>query len=93
MPSEVQVPTVDRLMWPVVCALKQMGGSASHHELLQKAIEFAHIPEDVQNVLHITGHESRVSYNLRWAETYLGKYGALENTARGVWALSERPPA
>src|SRR5208337_5418110 len=42
------------------------------------------------NVAHTTGRESRVSYNLRWAQSYLGKYGALENTSRGVWALTAK---
>jgi restriction system protein len=88
--SEVQVPGFDRLMWPALCAMKQMGGSASHHELLDKVIEITQISEDVQNVAHTTGRESRVGYNLRWAQSYLGKYGALENTARGVWALTPK---
>jgi restriction system protein len=87
---ENQVPSFDRLMWPAVCALKQMGGSASHHELLDKVIEIARIPEDVQSVAHTSGRESRVGYNLRWAQSYLRKYGALENTARGVWALTAK---
>lgn len=88
--SENQVPSFDRLMWPAICALKQMGGSASHHELLDKVIEIAKIPEDVQSVAHTSGRESRVGYNLRWAQSYLGKYGALENTSRGVWALTAK---
>lgn len=44
----------------------------------------------MQNVPHTSGRESRVGYNLRWAQSYLGKYGALENTARGVWALTAK---
>src|SRR5579883_1857346 len=88
--NEPQVPSFDRLMWPAICALKQMGGSASHHELLNKVIEIAKIPEDAQSVAHTTGRESRVGYNLRWAQSYLGKYGALENTSRGVWALTAK---
>jgi len=88
--TEPLVPSFDRLMWPAICALKQMGGSASHHELLDKVIEIAKIPEDAQSVAHTTGRESRVGYNLRWAQSYLGKYGALENTSRGVWALTAK---
>lgn len=88
--TETQVPSFDRLMWPAICALKQMGGSASHHELLDKVIEITKIPEDAQSVAHTTGRESRVGYNLRWAQSYLGKYGALENTSRGVWALTAK---
>ena len=90
MAADIQVPSFDTLMWPAICALKQMGGSASHQELLDKVIQIAQIPEDVQNVSHAGGRESRLGYNLRWAQSYLGKYGALENTARGVWALTPK---
>jgi restriction system protein len=69
-----------------------MGGSASHQELLDKVIELAKIPEAVQNVSHTTGRQTKLGYNLRWAESYLGKYGALENTARGVWAVTAKGP-
>jgi restriction system protein len=77
-------------MWPVIGALKQIGGSATHRELLEKVIELAGIPEEIQNIPHKTGRESRVSYNLRWAQTYLKKVGALENTARSTWTLTAR---
>lgn len=90
MVAETQVLSFDKLMWPAVCALKQMGGSASHPELLDKVIELAQIPEEVQSIPHGSGRDSRLGYNLRWAESYLGKYGALENTARGVWALTPK---
>ncbi len=90
MASETQVPSFDKLMWPALSALKQMGGSASHQELLDRVIEISKIREDVQSISHTDGRQSRVGYNLRWAESYLGKYGALENTARGVWALTTK---
>jgi len=51
---------------------------ATHEELLEKAIEVAQIPEPIQNLMH-TERQTKVSYNLAWAKTYLGKVGALEN--------------
>ncbi|MCZ2156996.1 MAG: winged helix-turn-helix domain-containing protein [Bryobacterales bacterium] len=53
-------------------------------------MEFAVIPEDAQSVAHTTGRKSRVGYNLRWAQSYLGKCGTLENTSREVWALTAK---
>ncbi len=47
------------------------------------------IPESVQNVMH-TQRQTKLSYNLAWAKTYLGKGGALENTSYGVWAITEK---
>src|SRR5216683_5332169 len=93
MPFEPKVPTYDRLMWPALVAMKQLGGSAAtHEELLEKLIELEHIPEAVQNIMH-TERQTRISYNLAWAKTYLGKVGALENPSHGVWTITEKGKA
>ena len=89
MPPEPKVPTFDELMWPALVAMKELGGSATHEELLEKLIELEHIPEAVQNVMH-TERQTKISYNLAWAKSYLGKAGALENPSRGVWAITEK---
>jgi restriction system protein len=92
MPAEVKAPTFDELMWPALLAMKTLGGSATHEELLEKVIELEHIPEAVQNVMH-TERQTKISYNLAWAKTYLGKAGALENPSHGVWAITEKGKA
>jgi restriction system protein len=92
MPSESKVPTFDRLMWPALVAMKKLGGSATHEELLEQVIKLEHIPEMVQNVMH-TERQTKISYNLAWAKTWLGKAGALENTSHGVWSITEKGKA
>jgi restriction system protein len=92
MRPEPTVPTFDDLMWPALVAMKELGGSATHDELLEKVIELEHIPESVQNVMH-TERKTKVSYNLAWAKTYLGKVGAFENPSHGVWAITEKGKA
>jgi restriction system protein len=72
--------------------MKELGGSATHEELLEKVIELERIPEAVQNVMH-TERQTKISYNLAWAKTYLGKAGALENPSHGVWAITEKGKA
>ena len=89
MPNEAKVPTYDKLMWPVLKAIKALGGSATNDELLDKVIELEQIPDAVQNVMH-TEHQTKLSYRLAWAKTYLGKAGALENPTHGVWATTEK---
>ena len=89
MTPEPKVPTFDQLMWPALLAMKELGGSATHEELLEKVIEMEHIPEAVQNVMH-TERQTKISYNLAWAKTYLGKGGALENPSHGLWAITEK---
>ena len=50
----------------------------------------AKISDDVLQVRHgATGAVSEVDYRLAWSRTYLKKIGLLENSARGIWALSK----
>lgn len=89
MPSEAKVPTYDKLMWPVLKAIKALGGSATNDELLDKVIELEHFSDVVQNIMH-TERQTKLGYRLAWAKTYLGKAGALENPTHGVWAITEK---
>lgn len=83
MPPEAKVPTYDKLMWPVLEAIKALGGSATNDELLDKVIELEHVPDAVQNIMH-TEHQTKLGYRIAWAKTYLGKADALENPSQGV---------
>jgi len=84
-----RVPTFDELLWPALKALKALGGSGSNEELLNKVIELERIPEHIQSQIHTDNRSTKVAYNLAWAKTYLKKVGALENSNRGVWSLTE----
>src|SRR3954454_4820244 len=88
----MKIPTFDRLMNPLLCALKALGGSGSIEEIYDKVVELEKLPEDVLVQLHDPekSNESEVAYRLAWARTYLKKYGYLENSTRGVWSLSPR---
>lgn len=89
MPPEQKGPTFDGLMWLALVAMKKLGGSATHEELLEKVIELERIPEAVQNIMH-KERQTKISYNLAWAKTYLVKAGALENPSHGVWTITEK---
>ena len=83
------VPTFDDLLWPTLQALKAMGGSASNDELLAKVIELEHIPEPVAAFIHTDNRQTKLGYNLAWAKTYLKRVGAIGNSSRGVWAITD----
>lgn len=85
----VQVPAYSQMMWPAIEALKALGGSAANDELLTKVVEVMRLPPEVQNVPHTDGRQSKISYNLHWAKTYLKKAGYVDNSTRGVWALTD----
>ena len=82
------MPTYDRMLWPALQALKDIGGSASIQEHLDRVAELMGLPDEVQEVLHKDGPSTEVAYRLAWARTYLKKAGAVENSARGVWSIT-----
>ncbi len=83
------VPTFDTLMNPLIQSLKSLGGSGTIEEIFNKVVEIAGISDDQLEVLHKgKGYQTEVEYRLAWARTWLRKYGVLENSARGVWALT-----
>jgi len=76
-------------MWPTLQALKALGNSGSIQEINDKAIEFAGLSEEQLEVPHKEGPQTEVGYRLHWARTYLKFGGAVTNTSRGVWAITE----
>jgi len=89
MNKEVKVPTCNKLINPVFQALKTLGGSGSNDEINNKVIEIEEISDEVLMVMQ-KGYESKsaVVYRLEWARTYLKKYGAINNTKRGIWSIN-----
>jgi restriction system protein len=85
----VSVPPFDELMWSALKALQAMGGSGTNEEILNKVIELENIPPEVQSIQHTDHRQSRLNYNLAWAKTYLKKVGAIDNSSRGVWAITK----
>jgi restriction system protein len=84
------LPDLAGMMLVTVEALKAIGGSASIEELDEKAIELEGLSEAEQTyVMANNDTRTRVNYYLSWARTYLRRGGALENSSRGVWSLTE----
>ena len=90
--TKINVPTFDKLMNPVIQALKDLGGSGTIEEINNKATEIAGLSDEQLEVLHNPekSSQTKVEYRLAWARTYLKKYGILENSSRGVWALTPK---
>jgi restriction system protein len=85
------VPPYDQLMNPTLNALRELGGSGSIPELVERVIADLRLPHDVVEQPH-TGSASwtELEYRLAWARTYLKKYGVIDNSSRGVWALTQK---
>ena len=83
-----EVPTFDELMDPTVQALKRLGGSASIDELVPEIVRLLNLPQEVADVPHGTTGRTELEYRSAWARTYLRKAGLVENSVRGIWALT-----
>lgn len=83
-----EVPTFDELMDPTVQALKRLGGSASIDELVPEIVRLLSLPQEVADVPHGTTGRTELEYRSAWARTYLRKAGFIENSERGIWALT-----
>jgi restriction system protein len=81
------VPTYDGLFNPLLRAMRELGGSASVAEQEDEVAQLLNLSEEEASEIH-RGNRSKLSYRLAWARNYLKRAGLLENSARGVWALT-----
>lgn len=88
------LPDLPGMMLVTVEALKELGGSATIQELDEKVIELEGVSEAEQAfTMPRDENRTRVNYYLAWARTYLKRGGALNNSQRGIWALTEEGSA
>lgn len=96
MTPSLAVPSTQSLLWPAIVALRSLGGSASHQELVDKVVEEQEISEAAQSVMHAPAAGwTKVNYNLCVAKIILGKGGLIETgkAAKGMWILTEKGAA
>jgi restriction system protein len=85
-----ELPTFDELLIPTVNALIQLGGSGTIEEINSKVFEIIKLPDKILQIPHgEEGTTNEVEYRLAWSRTYLKKFGLLENSSRGIWALTK----
>jgi restriction system protein len=93
MSKNLTVPSPESLLWPAVLALRKLGGSASHQELIEAVVDLEGIPEEVQNIMHAPAHGwTKLSFNLGVVKINLGKAGILDvsRATKGMWILTEK---
>ncbi len=88
--AKTDVPSYDMFMNPVLQALKSLGGSGTIEEINSQAFEIVGLSDDQLEILHNPekGGQTEVEYRISWARTYLKNFGVIENSSRGVWALT-----
>jgi restriction system protein len=88
--SQLKIPTYDSMMNPLLEALRSLGGSGTIEEIDGKVAEIMNLSDEQLDVLQDPdkGGRTKFEYRLAWTRTYLKNYGLLENSSRGVWALT-----
>ena len=86
------LPTYETMMNPALQALKELGGSATIEELYNKVVELLGFTDEQLEIIHDPdrGSQTEIEYRLAWTRSYLKKYGLLENSSRGIWALTTK---
>jgi restriction system protein len=92
MPKVATIPPFDAFMNPIIQALKALGGSGTIEEINAKVVEIVGLTDDQLEIIHDPerGSQTEVEYRLAWARTYLKKYEVIDNSSRGVWALTPK---
>lgn len=81
------VPKCEDLFNPLLQAMHNLGGSAAISEQEDEVSAILKLSEeDISDIQY--RNITKFSYRLGWARTYLKKDGLLNNSERGVWALT-----
>jgi len=84
------VPKYDDLFNPTLEALHKLGGSASIQELEDEVSKILNLSEEDLSVMASDQNQTKFSLRLAWARSYLKRFGAIENTDRGIWTLTKK---
>ena len=90
--TKATVPNRFDLQPPTLQALRNLGGSGTIHEINAEVIRIMNLTQEQLDVLQDPGKgsQTRLASNLAWARSYLKGDGLLENSSRGVWALTAK---
>lgn len=82
------LPRTNALIWWQLLALRDLGGSGKNAEINAQASQLLNLSEEQLNVMH-TESFAEIDYRYAWARTNLKNAGAIRQSARAVWSLTE----
>lgn len=90
--AKITLPAYVAMMNPLIEALKELGGSGTIEEIENKVAEILSLTDEQLDILHgpDKSGQSEFSYRLAWTRTYLKRFEIIENSSRGVWALTAK---
>lgn len=87
--GDVYIPSFREMLWETLEAFRALGGSGHVSEIAQKAIEIGRYSEEQQAALMPNGRKPRLRFKVQWCLTALKAVGYLDNSGKGVWALTD----
>ena len=89
MNEGMAVPKLQALLWPTLVTMRDLGGSASNQELLDRLASNLQLPDEILDASHEEGSLKNEFYKQAgWARTFLKRAGAIDNSSRGVWVIT-----
>ena len=90
--TKVPVPERDEFLDPLLRAMHSLGGSGAVREIHDEVVRIMRLTDKQLEVLYNPGKSNRtaVADRLAWARSDLKKYGLMDITRRGVWALTPK---
>lgn len=64
-------------------------GPLSIQELSEQVAADLALSDEILDIPHKDGPQSEVDYRAAWARTHLKLVGAVDNTSRGIWTITE----
>ena len=87
--EQVQLPTLRELRWPVVQALRDLGGAAADAELVDHVAEVIGLTHQQRTVLIPSGQETKLKNRVNWTVHELKEVGVIHYPEPGHRALTE----
>lgn len=81
------IPQYSEMMWPVLLAIRERGGSATLDEIEESVVERMGFTE-AQQLVHMKNGNPKIRYRIAWARTHLKGAGLITNSQRAIWSLT-----
>lgn len=88
MVDDTTIPGTSELLWPVLRAAGDLGGSASRAELLEHVRGVADLTDEQIQVASESTGESKVLTRAKWALQWLKAIGAFDRSESGVYTMT-----
>ena len=84
------IPTQQKLHWPIVEAFRELQSSCRQKQLVEKVCHMRKLSDDIKIFPRGNGPLTELSYRIGWAKNTLKKIGVLVTLEHGLWALTKR---